>query len=373
MRIVFSGNTSWSMYNFRLGVMKKFLSLGYEVYTVAPWDNFTEKIEQEGIRVVTIKNLKRSETNPIREFKLLREYISVYKALQPDIIFHFTIKPNIYGTLAARYCNIACISVTTGLGNAFSKKGVIFLAAKYLYKISSSYSKETWFLNENDRDLFVKSNVLPLSKTFILPGEGVDTSRFPATQYPLKEEPVEFLLIARMLYDKGVGYFVEASKILKAKGYNISSVLVGDIDKDNPQNIGADQLAKWDAEGAVSYKGGTQNVKPFIENSHCMVLPSFYKEGLPRILLEAACMERPIITAVNPGCVDILDDGVNGFLCQPRDAADLADKMEKFIKLSYLEKINMGKAGRKKVLLKFDENIIIDIYLQKFTQYAGKK
>ena len=369
MRIVFSGNTSWSMYNFRLGVMKKFLSLGHEVYSVAPFDEYAEIIEKAGIKVIFIKKLKRSDTNPIQEIRLLKEYVEVYKEIKPDFIFHYTIKPNIYGTLAAWFCKIPSISVTTGLGNAFSGKGIIFLAAKYLYKLSSHYSKETWFLNDSDRDLFVRNNIIPLKKTFILPGEGVNMLQFGTSTYPTEEASVNFLLISRMLYDKGVELFVTATKILIEKGYNINSVLLGQLDPENPQGISAEKLAMWNKEGYVQYPGYSPNVKPYIENAHAVVLPSFYKEGIPRVLMEAACMERAIITTDTPGCTEIVDDGVNGYLCKANDVNDLVEKMTSFIELSYQKKIEMGQAGRRKMELRFDEKIIIEIYLDKLQQH----
>ena len=371
MLIVFSGNTSWSMYNFRLGLIKKFIHFGYEVCVVAPEDEYTEKITEAGIRFIPVTKLKRSGNNPVQDFNLCREYIRIYKALQPAFIFHYTIKPNIYGTLAAKICNIKCISITTGLGNAFSSKGALFYFAKYLYKVSSAYAIEVWFLNSSDKDIFINNNIIPEHKSFILPGEGVDTALFkPPLIYPENESTV-FLLISRMLYDKGIEIFVQASRFLINKGYAVSSLLLGQIDKDNPEGISIGKIEEWQKEGTIKYLGATTDVKPFIENVHAVVLPSFYKEGIPKVLLEAACMEKPIITTRSPGCMEVVDDGVNGYLCAIKNVDDLAEKMEKFIHLSINEKKKMGIAGRKKILENFDEKIVIDIYKRKCDQYAG--
>ena len=372
MLIIFSGNTSWSMYNFRLGLMKKFIQFGYDVCVVAPEDNFTNKIIDEGIKVVTVKKLKRSGNNPFQDFSLYWEYIGIYKKLQPDFIFHYTIKPNIYGTLAARFCKIKCISIITGLGNAFSSNGFLFRIAKLLYKLSLSYPVETWFLNSSDQSIFISNGIIKADKSFILPGEGVDTSVFRPALHRPQNTTTTFLLVSRMLYDKGIEEFVEASKLLLKKRYALTSLLLGQIDYDNPEVIALEVLEKWQQEGIVQYLGSTNDVKAYIENVDVIVLPS-YREGIPRILLEAAAMEKPIITTRIPGCVEVVEDGVNGYLCEIKNVEDLANQMEKLILLPIEEREKMGVAGRKKVLADFDEKIIIDIYRQKCDQYVVQK
>jgi glycosyltransferase involved in cell wall biosynthesis len=369
MLIVFSGNTSWSMYNFRLGMMKKLMLHGYDVCVVAPEDEYTQIIKEAGVQFIPIKKLKRSGINPIEDYLLLREYFRIYKALKPGLIFHYTIKPNIYGSFAAKYCQIPSISITTGLGNAFSKKGLLFYIAKYLYKRSSIHAREVWFLNSSDKQIFVENGIIPIEKGFILPGEGIDMNLFKQEESEeINKSSIVFLLVSRMLYDKGVEIFVKATEILVKKGYKISSLLLGRIDEENPEGIPKETLSDWQNKRLVRYLGATDDVKPFIRNSDCVVLPSYYKEGIPRVLLEAACMEKPIITTYNPGCLELVDDGINGYLCKTEDVLDLSEKMEKFIHLSLLEKIAMGKAGRKKMETNFDEKIIVDIYLDKCRQ-----
>ena len=372
MLIVFSGNTSWSMYNFRLGLIKKFIQLGYQVCVVAPEDNFTKKIIDEGIKIVTVKKLKRSGNNPLQDFGLYREYISIYKKLQPDFIFHYTIKPNIYGTLAARFCKIKSISIITGLGNAFSNNGILFRVAKLLYKVSLAYPVEIWFLNSSDKSIFISNGIIKAHKSFILPGEGVDTTAFTPAVHRAENTNSTFLLVSRMLYDKGIEEFVQASKLLIEKGYSLTSLLLGQIDYDNPEVIALEVIEKWQQEGIVKYLGSTNDVKPYIENVDVIVLPS-YREGIPKILLEAAAMEKPIITTRIPGCVEVVEDGVNGYLCEVKNVEDLASQMEKLILLPMKEREKMGYAGRKKVLADFDEKIIIDIYRQKCDQYLFQK
>ena len=371
MLIVFSGNTSWSMYNFRIGLVKKFLESGYDVCIVAPEDDYTQKINDAGIPFVGIKNLKRAGTNPVEDYMLYKEYKRVYSKLKPDFVFHYTIKPNNYGTLACKKLHIPCISITTGLGNAFSKGGLLMNFVKFLYKFSSAYAKVVWFLNTDDKELFVKNKIIPEDKSFILPGEGINLNFFKSDIPVHKNGVTTFLLVGRMLYDKGVKVFVEASDILLKKGYSISSLLLGQIDLENPEAISSDTLSKWQKDGLVKYLGPTADVKPFIENADCVVLPSYYKEGIPRVLLEAACMERPIITTENPGCRDIVDDGINGYLCEIKNPKALAEKMEQLVHLSTMQRVNMGKAGRQKMQGKFDETHVINLYLEKCKQYIG--
>ena len=364
MLIVFSGNTSWGMYNFRLGVMKHFLNSGYKVCVVAPEDDYTEKIKAEGILFIPIKNLKRSGNNPLKDLALLKEYIKIYKQLKPAFIFHYTIKPNIYGALAAKFCNIKNISITTGLGYAFSNKGLIYYFVKYLYKLSLSYPLEVWFLNSDDKIIFIKNKIISAKRSYLLPGEGVDTNFFKPPIFYFQNDATTFILISRMLYDKGIQEYVDASQLLKGKGYNIRCLLLGQIDTENPEAISMETITEWQKNGVIQYLGQTSNVKAYIEKTHAVVLPS-YREGVPRVLLEAASMAIPIITTKIPGCIGIVEDGINGFLCNVKDASDLALKMEKFILLSNEERINMGLKGREKIQVDFDEKIIIDIYKNK--------
>ena len=368
MLIVFSGNTSWSMYNFRLGVMKHFLNSGYKVCVVAPEDKYTAQIKAAGIEFIPVKNLKRSGNNPLKDLVLFFEYLKIYKFLKPDFIFHYTIKPNIYGALAAKISNIKNISITTGLGYAFSNKGLLYYFVKYLYKLSLSYPLEVWFLNNDDRIIFIKNKIVTAGKSYLLPGEGIDTNFFKPPAIYFESEVTTFILISRMLYDKGIKEYIDAIELLKEKGYSISCLLLGQIDNENPEAIAIETIIGWQNKGFITYLGQTTNVISYIAKTHAVVLPS-YREGVPRVLLEAASMGIPIITTRIPGCSDVVEDSINGFLCTVKNSIDLAEKMEKFILLSNKERIKMGIAGIKKMQENFEEKIIIDIYKKKCEQY----
>ena len=344
---------------------------GYQVCVVAPEDEYAEKIKAEGIPFFPVRKLKRFSINPVHDLILYKEYVKVYSTLKPAFIFHYTIKPNIYGTLAARFCQIKCISITTGLGNAFAIKGLLRSFAKKLYKFSSLFALEVWFLNSTDRELFIKNHIIPEHKSFVLPGEGINTSRFKSLVSVYKSGSNTFLLFSRMQYDKGVQTFVEATRILKKKGYDFSAQLLGQLDMNNPEAISLDTIDAWQQEGIISYLGTVTDVKAYIDSADIIVLPSYYMEGVPRVLLEAACMCKPIITTRNTGCAEVVDDGVNGYLCEAKNVEDLALQMEKFLHLPSEEREKMGIAGRRKVEEKFDEKIIIDIYKSKLEQYLG--
>jgi len=211
--------------------------------------------------------------------------------------------------------------------------------------------------------MFTGENLVDKRKCDILPGSGVDTYRFTPVSYKKEDEVFRFLLVARMLWDKGIGEYVEASKIIKSKYKNIEFQMLGFLDVENNSAVSKEQMQESVGAGFVNYLGISDNVKEEIAKVDCIVLPSFYREGTPRILLESASMAKPIITTNNVGCRDVVDDGVNGYLCEIRNAQDLANKMETLLSLSESERIEMGKRGREKMILEFDESIVIGKYL----------
>jgi glycosyltransferase involved in cell wall biosynthesis len=216
-------------------------------------------------------------------------------------------------------------------------------------------------LNNDDLTLFVVNKLVSQTAADRLPGIGVDIDRFAPIPLPDKAA-LRFLLIARMLWDKGIGEFVEAARILKGQGLHAEFCLLGFLDVQNPAAISHQQMDEWVEEGVIQYLGVSDNVAEEIALADCVVLPS-YREGVPRTLLEAAAMARPIVTTDSIGCRDVVDDSVSGYLCQPRDAVDLADKISKIVALSHAERTAMGLRGRKKMEREFDEQIVIDKYL----------
>ena len=360
-KIVLSSNTSWSIFNFRFGLIKELLK-NYEVIIVAPKDKYSEKLIDLGCKYYDIY-IDRKGTNPINDLKTFWQYYRLYKKIKPDLIFHYTIKPNIYGTIAAKLNNIPSIAITTGLGYMFINNNIVANIVKLLYKVSFKFAKQVWFLNQDDFDIFIKNKLIDKSKGFILHSEGVNTEKFKPIKTEKKDDIFRFLLIARMIWDKGIGEYVEAAKIIKQKYKNVEFLLLGPVGVDNPTAIPKKQIDKWQKDELVKYLGTTNDVKNIITKVDCVVLSS-YREGISRVLLEASAMEKPLIATNITGCKEVVEDGINGYLCKVKDVKDLADKMEKMLNLSEDKRKAMGKAGRKKMIKEFDERIVIEKYLE---------
>ncbi len=362
-KIAISINTSWNIYNFRLGLIKALQKEGFEVYAIAPKDDYSEKLEKLGVKHIDIF-MNNKGTNPIEDIKTIWEYYKIYKQIKPDVALHYTIKPNIYGTIGAKLAGVKVINNIAGLGTLFINEKFATKIAKYLYKYSQKKADKIFFQNRDDFELFVKEKLIEKNKCDILPGSGVDIEKFKPIKVNKQDNVFRFLLIARMLWDKGVGEYVEAAKVIKQKCKNVEFLLLGAAGVDNPTAIPKETIEKWEKEGIVKYLGTSDDVKSEIAKADCIVLPSYYREGVPRTLLEAAAMEKPIITTNNIGCKEVVDDGINGYLCNVKDSKDLANKMEKMLNLIEEERIKMGKAGREKIIKEFDEKIVIEKYLK---------
>lgn len=353
-------NTSWNIYNFRLNLARALKNAGYDVVLVAPYDVYSEKLKDEFIYHDIYMNNKG--TNPKEDIKTLIGFYKLYKTIKPDVVLNYTIKPNIYGNIACGLLGVKTINNISGLGTVFIKESLVTKVVKWLYKYSLKSSSKVFFQNGDDRDLFVESQLVDFSKCDLLPGSGIDTKKFVPVEYKNEDDTFRFLLIARMLWDKGVGEYIEAAKILKKKYKNVEFQLLGSLDAANNTTISKVQMNIWVDEGLVNYLGVTDDVKEFINKADCVVLPS-YREGTPRTLLESASMAKPIVTTNVAGCKEVVDNGINGFLCEVKNAKDLADKMEMMLKLSENERKLMGEAGRAKMIKEFDEKIVIDKYL----------
>jgi len=372
-KILLIGNTAWSMYNFRIGVAKALRVAGFEVLIAAPYDHTVALIRAEGFHHIDIK-IDNKGISPKKDIMLLIDLYVLYKKFKPALIIHYTIKPNVYGGLAAKLANIKTISFVTGLGSMFIKQTAITNLIKLMYRISFSFSQRVWFLNHEDYIFFTKRKIVSDKKAEILPGEGIDTNSFSlirqSSENPFKPQDrnaFRFLFLGRILKDKGILELIAAIRLVKHKYPHIECQVLGFIDALNPSAISEAQLREWINEGLVVYLGQSNDVKPYIAEADCIVLPS-YREGISRTLLEAASMEKPIITTDVTGCRDVVDDGFTGFLCRVKDHNDLAEKMIKMLHLSFEQRILMGKNARKKVIKQFDEKLIIAKYLSTVQQ-----
>lgn len=369
MIIAITSNTSWYLFNFRRNTIRALLDNGYTVLAIAPEDNYSKKLIALGCKFIHVP-IDQGGTNPLRDLQTFFCFLKNYYFHKPDVVLNFTPKNNIYSTLAAWVRGVPCINNIAGLGFLFINEGMSSKIARWLYKITQSKAKKIFFQNEEDRQLFILNKLAPEYLTDRIPGSGVDMERFVESP-AIDDGKVKFILIARMLYDKGVKEFVEAARLIKQKHSNADFFLLGFLDVNNPSAVSKQTMNEWVSEGIVQYLGVSDNVEFEIAKVDCVVLPSTYREGVPKSLLEAGAMGKPIITTNSIGCRDVVDDGVNGFLCEPKNVIDLVDKMEILILMPHQERLAMGSKSRLKIEREFDEKRVIRKYLEAISEQIG--
>lgn len=359
-KVVLAANTSWNIVNFRAGLIRALREAGYEPVAVSPAEHGrANPLFELGIAHVPIA-IDRSGINPVGDLALLLRYRRILKALRPAAFLGFTIKPNIYGSLAASSLGIPVFPNVSGLGTAFIRRGLLERVVSSLYRFAFRRASVVFFQNPDDRLLFTGRGIVRPERTQILPGSGIDLERFAPA--PLPDGPTVFLLIARLLSDKGVREYAAAAQLLRSQLPEARFQLLGAVDQGNRTSIARSELQSWIDGGAVEYLGETGDVRPFIERATAIVLPS-YREGLPRSLLEGAAMARPLIASDVPGCREVVDSEVNGFLCRVRDVESLAAAMAGFAGLARDEQQAMGAASRRMVQDRFSEQRVIACYL----------
>jgi glycosyltransferase involved in cell wall biosynthesis len=352
-------NTSWNIYNFRMNLLKALQADGMQIYAIAPPDAYSKKLEEAGFTYVPVK-MQSTGANPFNELGVIHELYHAYRKIKPDVVLHYTIKPNLYGSVVARMLGIPCINNVSGLGTAFLQDNLVAKIARKLYRFAFRTPEKVFFQNSDDRRIFVKFGLVKPEVTEVIPGSGVDTARFsPNGHY--KQEEFVFLMISRVLYDKGVVEYAEAIRQLKNKGIHAKFQLLGATDPGHRSGIPISELKSWQNEGLIDYIGTADDVLPVIRKADCVVLPS-YREGTPRTLLEAASVGKPLIATDVPGCNNVVVHGKNGYLCKAKDSQDLASKLFSMYNLPNSERLDMGKESRLIAEQKFDEKFVIDRY-----------
>ena len=363
-------NTAWNIYNFRTGLIKALQAQGFDVVAIAPKDEYVGKIREMGIPFIPVKNLKRKGTNPTRDARLVRELTGIYQSEGIDLVLQYTIKPVIYGTIAAHHCGVKTINTLTGLGYAFLSKGLVNRLVQVLYRYTLKKADQVFFQNKDDLQLFLDNDLVDQHKAGIIHGSGIDTDYFQADSSPGGQGDLQFLFIGRLLEDKGIHEFVEAASMIKQSHPGSTFHVVGDLDAHNPSGISQQQLDDWVSHGWITFHGHVEDTRPYIEQADVVVLPS-YREGLPKVMLEGMSMSRPLIATDAPGCRETVQDGVNGFLCEVKSGTSLATAMERMINASAEDRRAMGHASRQLALMKFDEQLIIKQYLKEMYQLLG--
>jgi glycosyltransferase involved in cell wall biosynthesis len=338
---------------------------GHKVFACAPVapGQVREMLGERGIEYRDVK-LRRAGMNPVHDIQTVFFLVQLFKQLKPEVFFGYTIKPVVYGSIAARIAHVPRIfSMITGLGYAFSDMGlksrITGGIAGNLYRLGLRYNNRVFFQNPDDLNLFQEKRLIKEARQAVLVnGSGVDIDAFSEAPYPTE---ISFLLIARLIRDKGVCEYVEAAHKIKKRYPNVKFRLVGSLDG-NPTAISQQQLDSWIESGTIEYLGYLQDVRPAIANSSIYVLPS-YREGTPRSVLEAMAMGRPIITTDAPGCRETVQQRVNGFLVPVRDASALAQAMEYFIQQpEHIQK--MGYESRLIAVQKYDVQKVNALMLQ---------
>jgi glycosyltransferase involved in cell wall biosynthesis len=338
---------------------------GYRIVILAPRDPYAEKLVQEGAQFWDIP-MEAKGKNPLRELGLLFRYWDAYRKIRPLAALHYTIKPDLYGSIAARFLHIPVINNVTGLGTVFEKGGPLEILVRILYRFAFAKAQRIFFQNQDDYRLFIDHGLVRKAQTDILPGSGVDIQRFVPEEFPpiKTDEPFIFLFVGRLLKAKGVEDLIAAAPLVREKHPNATIVLLGKRDDRDPTSADPKLLDRGIGEKLVEYGGIVDDVKPWLTKAHCVVLPSYYREGIPRSLLEAAAMGKPLIAADSVGTREPVINGENGFLCESRNPKDLAEKMIAMIELPPEKLREMGAASRRLAENRFDERIVLDKYIQ---------
>ena len=356
--IAIVANTTWNIYNFRLNLIKKLIDENWSVTVIAPFDEYIEyKEKYPQVKHVLLKSLERDGKNPLKDLRLLWELRNIYKKHKPELVLHYTHKPNIYGGFAAKLSGVRSMAVITGLGYAFIHNSLTTTITKWLYKLVSPFHSKFIFENEDDKDLFIKNGIVKKENAISVNGCGVDTAIFLPYPNGKPKPKIIFTFIGRLLYDKGIAEFVKAAKNILSQRKDVEFWVVGELDKDNPSRVKKDELLEWIDEKVIVYHGFVRDVRPIIAKSDCIVLPS-YREGMPRIVLEGMSMAKPIITTNTPGCRQTINPGINGYLVEVGNVEDLTNKMQEFLRLDHEAAHQMGARGREYAIADFNSQKI---------------
>ncbi len=364
MKIAVSANFAWNIQN-RQNLIQAFKMRGWDVFAVSVQDGCEVFLRDTlGIPFIPLQ-VNNSGVNVFSDIAVYRQYKRIYAQEKPDIVLHFNNKPNIYGGKAASDLHIPSIANITGLGTAFEKKGLLQTLLSFLYRqVFKSSLTFAFFQNIDDRIMFFNKKIIAESKTALLPGSGVDIEKYQPQAVLPKKETVDFVFSGRLVKTKGIAEYIAAAEQIKKTHTNAVFHIIGDIEQSN-RFITKQELDNAVASESVIYHGQVKNPAVFLETIDCVVLPSYYREGVPRVLLEGAAMGKPLIGANSPGTREPIEDTKNGFLCTPKSAASLTKVLQVFLDLSPEERQKMGQYSRKIAVERFSDRIVIERYIQR--------
>lgn len=360
-RVLLLANHAITIFNFRLELVRRLISEGYEVHLSAPYSELIDEIVKENCIFHAVE-LERHGTNPLHECRLLADYKQLIKKVEPDIVFAYTIKPNIYGGMAAAKMDVPFVANITGLGSAVEQKKALCSLVFFLYKVAFRKVQTVFFQNQDNMRLFEKKKIA-VGRHKLLPGSGVNLQHFYLQKYP-EHEAVCFAFISRIMKEKGIDEYIDAARNIKKRYPDVQFDVCGFCEEEYE-----DALKALCEEGLLTYHGMVKDIREILVNVSCVVLPS-YHEGMSNVLLEAAASGRPAIATDIPGCREIIRDGC-GFLVKPHSAQDLAEKMNHFLSLSYAKRREMGLTARKQVEQYFDRKCVVDTYMKELPADGG--
>ena len=359
---VIAANSGWNILNFRRALLQSLAKAGWRVVVLAGDDGNAAAIRSLGAEFIPVR-IDSSGTSVLSDGRLILDYLAILRSLRPQAFLGFTVKPNIYGSLAAGLLGVPVINNISGLGTAFLRPGPLHWLVSRLYRLALRKSARVFFQNPHDLELFVGRGLVRPGQAAQLPGSGIDLDHFrpaPARRVPPGE--LRFLFVGRLLRDKGLVEYAGAARLLRSSWPKARFAILGFAGSDNRSAVPIAEVERWQDEGIVTYLGETDDVRPFLGDADCIVLPS-YREGLPRTLLEASAMARPMIATDVPGCRDIVAHGLNGLLCEVRSAQSLADAMEAMLRLENDERAAMGLQARRTVERGFDQALVVQAYM----------
>ena len=359
--VVLTSNTSWYLYNFRRSTILSLIEFGCRVICLAPLDDFSHRLEKElGADHVALP-LEGKSTQVSTEFRSFSFLWKSMRRLKPDFVFNFTVKMNVYGGLVCAFLDIPFANNVSGLGTAFIHDSWLFRRVRQLYGLVNRRAEHLFFQNEEDLSVFRDAGMLGATPYTILPGSGVNLEYFAPSRLPAGAT-VTFLMIARLLGDKGVREYASSASMLRKQGVNARCLLLGELGVSNRTAITKQEVDIWQVEGFLDYLGETEDVRPYIRQADALVLPS-YREGMPRTVLEAAAMGRPAIVTDVAGCRHAIEPGVTGWLCEARNSESLAAQMRRFVEMEPAHRQAAGDAARQRMEAYFSEDVVVQAYL----------
>ncbi len=360
-------NTSWNVWNFRRDLIEYLTSNGYRIIILSPQDKYSDFLLSEGYSWFPLKKLRRKGTNPFRDVSLVMELKKLFSEHNIDLALLYTVKPNIYGTLAAWMLGKPSICTLTGLGYSFGNNRILSLGVRYMYKVALQKASKIVFQNPDDADVFIRHSLASQENVTIIPGSGINLSRFEPVHKPEKES-CHFLFVGRMLRDKGIFEFCEAASIMAERYEDVQFTILCKADEDNPASLTGNELRKMQAQNhRISICQNSDDVRPYLADCDVYVLPS-YREGLPKSTLEAMAMAKPVITTDVPGCRETVKHLGNGWLIAPKNTSQLVEAMEEARLAGHYQLKRMGDMSRKIVESKFSNEHILNKYISLITQ-----